>query len=51
MSDSDEMIRHETPTRREYVKCGGAVVGGGLLAGCIGEGGPGDDSTATEATG
>ena len=29
---------HESPTRREYVKYGGAVVGGGLFAGCTGSG-------------
>jgi iron complex transport system substrate-binding protein len=34
---------HETPTRREYVKYGGAVVAGGLLAGCS----SGDRSTPT----
>ncbi|ESP89741.1 hypothetical protein [Candidatus Halobonum tyrrellensis] len=40
----------ETPTRRDYVKYGGAVVGGGLLAGCTGDsdGGSTPDSTATE---
>lgn len=30
---SDDTI-HEAPTRRDYVKYGGAIVGGGLLAGC-----------------
>jgi ABC-type Fe3+-hydroxamate transport system substrate-binding protein len=38
----DDTIRHEAPTRREYVKYSGAVVGGGLLAGCIGESGDGE---------
>lgn len=28
--------KHETPTRRDYVKYSGAIVGGGLLAGCTG---------------
>ena len=28
----------EAPTRRDYVKYGGAVLGGGLLAGCSGDG-------------
>jgi hypothetical protein len=37
--DSSEMA----PTRRDYVKFGGAVVGGGLLAGCTG-----GDGTATQ---
>jgi iron complex transport system substrate-binding protein len=35
-------------TRREYVKYGGVVVGGGLLAGCAGQSGSG--STATETS-
>jgi iron complex transport system substrate-binding protein len=40
------------PTRREYLKYGGAVVGGGLLAGCTGEADSGDtsESTSTETT-
>ncbi|WP_276255933.1 ABC transporter substrate-binding protein [Halomontanus rarus] len=29
-----ESTRHGDPTRRDYVKCGGTIVGGGLLAGC-----------------
>ncbi|WP_049971468.1 ABC transporter substrate-binding protein [Haladaptatus cibarius] len=32
------------PTRRDYVKYGGAVIGGGLLAGCT------DDSSSSEGT-
>ncbi|SIS13994.1 ABC transporter substrate-binding protein [Natronorubrum thiooxidans] len=37
MSDNDSStVRHEAPTRREYVKYGGVVVTGGLLAGCTG---------------
>jgi len=41
----------ETPTRREYVKYGGAVIGGGLLAGCAGQSGSGTspESTNTDA--
>jgi ABC-type Fe3+-hydroxamate transport system substrate-binding protein len=31
---ADNAIEHETPTRRDYVKYGGAVISGGLLAGC-----------------
>ena len=65
MSDNDTTIRHKAPTRRDYMKYGGAVVGGGLLAGCTGgdstsggdgDGGdtesdtPADDETATEDT-
>jgi iron complex transport system substrate-binding protein len=38
---------HVGPTRREYVKYGGAVIGGGLLAGCTGESG----SAGSEANG
>jgi iron complex transport system substrate-binding protein len=37
--------RRKAPTRREYVKYGGAIVGGGLLAGCAG--GTGSDATPT----
>ncbi|WP_134671692.1 ABC transporter substrate-binding protein [Halorussus marinus] len=37
---------YERPTRREYVKFGGAIVGGGLLAGCTG----GEGSTPTQTT-
>jgi ABC-type Fe3+-hydroxamate transport system substrate-binding protein len=53
MSDDDTNTTG-APTRREYVKYGGAVVGGGLLAGCTGQsaGGPTPESTSTEtATG
>jgi iron complex transport system substrate-binding protein len=31
----DDSSGHKAPTRREYMKYGGAVVGGGLLAGCL----------------
>ncbi|MDZ5812816.1 ABC transporter substrate-binding protein [Halorubrum sp. AD140] len=54
MSDDNETIRQGAPTRRDYVKYGGAVVGGGLLAGCTGDsGGDGsetDNSTANESS-
>ncbi|WP_283402460.1 ABC transporter substrate-binding protein [Halorubrum sp. DM2] len=45
MSDSDKSKTspQEAPTRRDTIKYGGAVVGGGLLAGCIGD----SDSDAT----
>ena len=36
------------PTRRDYVKYGGALVGGGLLAGCAGQ--STDDATPTDGT-
>jgi len=45
--DSDTN-RDEAPTRREYVKYGGAVVGAGLVAGCTGD--SGSDSTPTGTT-
>lgn len=43
---------YETPTRREYVKYGGMVIGGGLLAGCTGGSDPEStpESTATTTT-
>ncbi|WP_435116531.1 ABC transporter substrate-binding protein [Halolamina sp. C58] len=41
---ADEKSRDVAPTRRDYVKYGGAVVGGGLLAGCTG--GDGTDTPA-----
>lgn len=45
MSDDDA---HETPTRRDYVKYGGVLLGGGLLAGCAGDGGSDSSPTSTE---
>jgi iron complex transport system substrate-binding protein len=52
MSENDDINTTEAPTRREYVKYGGAVVGGGLLAGCTGEADSGatSESTSTETT-
>jgi iron complex transport system substrate-binding protein len=47
--DTDNTVRHEAPTRRDAIKYGGAVIGGGLLAGCIGDSSPGSGSTP-EAT-
>jgi iron complex transport system substrate-binding protein len=41
MSD-DDTTTTEAPTRRDTIKYGGAVVGGGLLAGCTGNSGSGD---------
>lgn len=46
MSDDDAI--HEAPTRRDYVKYGGAVVGGGLLAGCTGDSDSGATPTETQ---
>ncbi|WP_101296873.1 ABC transporter substrate-binding protein [Halegenticoccus soli] len=45
-----ETTKREGTTRREYVKYGGAVIGGGLIAGCAGKSGSEsapDSSTAT----
>ncbi|MFB6127748.1 MAG: ABC transporter substrate-binding protein [Halolamina sp.] len=47
----DDSSGREAPTRRDYLKYGGAVVGGGLLAGCTGDGDGGsgaDESTGTQ---
>jgi ABC-type Fe3+-hydroxamate transport system substrate-binding protein len=43
---ADDANEREAPTRREYVKYGGAVVGGGLFAGCSSQ--PDSGSTPTE---
>jgi iron complex transport system substrate-binding protein len=47
---SEDTGGHEAPTRRDYMKYGGAVVGGGLLAGCAGQSDSGStpESTSTE---
>jgi len=57
---ADDSSGQEAPTRRDYMKYGGAVLGGGLLAGCTGQSGtestptssgdstPDDTETATE---
>jgi iron complex transport system substrate-binding protein len=44
---ADENSSRDGPTRREYVKYGGAVVSGGLIAGCASSGGD-SESTPTE---
>lgn len=52
MDDNDKTIRQEAPTRRDTIKYGAAIVGGGLLAGCTGDSG-GDapeTDTPTDAT-
>jgi len=46
MSD-DETIRQAAPTRRDAIKYGTALVGSGLVAGCVGDGSTG---TADEET-
>lgn len=47
---TDDATEHEAPTRREYVKYGGAVVGGGLLAGCAEDGDSKPSPAETEST-
>ena len=46
-----DVPEHEAPTRREYVKYGGAVIGGGLLAGCTGESSPAGSGDTAESNG
>jgi iron complex transport system substrate-binding protein len=50
---SKDNAAHEAPTRRDYMKYGGAVIGGGLLAGCAGQSDsgstPSETSTNTES--
>jgi ABC-type Fe3+-hydroxamate transport system substrate-binding protein len=46
----DDTNTSETPTRREYVKYGGAVVSGGSLAGCAGQPDSGSTPSETETT-
>ena len=51
MDNRDTPNPSEEPTRRDYMKYGGAVVGGGLLAGCTGSSDDGvtPDQSATAA--
>jgi ABC-type Fe3+-hydroxamate transport system substrate-binding protein len=49
MSDNDDTDRRDGPTRRDYIKGGGALVGGGLLGGCSGAG-SNTTPTSTETT-
>ncbi|MFC7078440.1 ABC transporter substrate-binding protein [Haloarcula halophila] len=46
---ADDYGGQEAPTRRDYMKYGGAVIGGGLLAGCTGDSGSDGDSGPTDA--
>lgn len=50
MSDNDAS-EHEAPTRRDTIKYGGTVIGGGLLAGCAGQSDSGSTLTETETIG
>lgn len=43
----NDSSRRQTPTRRDVLKYGGTVAGGGLLAGCTGESGSESTPTAT----
>ncbi|WP_276299617.1 ABC transporter substrate-binding protein [Halorussus lipolyticus] len=45
----DDETGKPVPTRREFLKYGGAVVGGGLLAGCTGGSNSSPTSTASES--
>jgi iron complex transport system substrate-binding protein len=45
---ADDSNANQAPTRRDYMKYGGAVVGGGLLAGCTGQ--SDSDSTPNETS-
>jgi iron complex transport system substrate-binding protein len=44
---TDERVE---PTRRDYVRCGGAIICGAALAGCTGGAGADDDATNTPAS-
>jgi ABC-type Fe3+-hydroxamate transport system substrate-binding protein len=44
---ADNTTTHEVPTRRDIVKGGGALIGGGLLAGCADTGSNGPTRTET----
>lgn len=46
----DESTAREAPTRRDYLTYGGAVVGGGLLAGCTSEGSPNDEESSSNSS-
>ncbi|WP_313693847.1 ABC transporter substrate-binding protein [Halorarum halobium] len=48
---ANDETEHGEPTRRDCVKYGGAVVGGGLLAGCSSQPGSGSTPTRTDAAG
>lgn len=50
MSTENE-IRHEAPTRRETVRKTGAIVGTGLLSGCISDRGGGTRERGVQTEG
>ncbi|MFH5843371.1 ABC transporter substrate-binding protein [Haladaptatus sp. CMAA 1909] len=47
MAGDNDTTRLGRPTRRKYVKYGGAVIGGGLLAGCASDSGMNAEGTVT----
>jgi len=47
---SNEDATHEAPTRRDYMKYGGAVAVGGMLAGCAGDEGSGSEPNSSSDT-
>jgi len=49
--NNDDTSRRAASTRREYVKYGGAVIGGGLLAGCASQSDSGSTQTEPSAGG
>lgn len=48
---NDDTLRHEGLTRREYVKYGGTIIGGGFLAGCAGESSPENGDKTSDSRG
>ena len=46
MTDQAETTTGEESTRRDYMRYGGTIIGGGLLAGCLGDDGSSPDATA-----
>ncbi|WP_459194060.1 ABC transporter substrate-binding protein [Halosimplex sp. J119] len=46
--DTDETARRDASTRRDYLRYGGAALGGGLLAGCTGDDGKTPATTGTD---
>ncbi|MDF9744396.1 ABC transporter substrate-binding protein [Natrinema salsiterrestre] len=47
---SRDDTRDEAPTRRDYMRYGGAIVGGGLLAGCAGQSDSGSTPSEPESS-
>ena len=51
MSANQPTETHEAPTRRDTIKGGSALIGGGLLAGCAGESGPSGGANGSNSSG